>query len=59
MSEWEKSIRHKLLDRNMNMSDLANEMGVGVTYMYDIINGNRKATELRQKINDFLEIEGD
>lgn len=59
MSAWEKAIRHKLLDRNMNMSDLAKEMGVGTTYMYDVVNGNRKATDLRQKINDFLGIEGE
>ena len=59
MSAWEKAIRHELLDRNMNMSDLAAEMGVSVTYMYDVINDNRKATDLRQKINDFLGIEGE
>ena len=59
MSAWEKEIRHKLLDRNMNMSDLAAELGVGTTYLYDTVNGNRKATDLRQKINDFLGIEGE
>ena len=59
MSAWEKAIRHELLDRNMNMSDLAEELGVSVTYLYDVINDNRKATDLRQKINDFLGIEGE
>ena len=59
MSAWERAIRHELLDRNMNMSDLANALGVSVTYLYDVINDNRKATDLRQKINDFLGIEGE
>ena len=59
MSAWEKAIRHELLDRNMNMSDLADALGINCTYLYDIVNGNRKATEMRQKINDFLGIEGE
>ena len=59
MSAWEKQIRKALIDRNMTISNLADEMGVTAAYIYDIISGNRKATELRQKINKYLEIEGD
>ena len=59
MSSWEKAIRHELLDRNMTMSDLANALGINGAYLYDIINDNRKASSMRQKINDFLGIEGE
>ena len=59
MSAWEKEVRKGLIDRDMTVSDLATELGVSAAYIYDIINGNRKATELRQKINDFLGIEGE
>ena len=58
MSDWEKAIRHELLDRDMNLSDLADALGINLTYLYDILKDNRKATEMRQKINDFLGIGG-
>jgi plasmid maintenance system antidote protein VapI len=59
MSAWEKAIRHELIDRDMNMSDLADELGISVTYIYDVINDNRKATDIRQRINDFLGLDGE
>ena len=40
-------------------SELAEQLGISISYMSDIINGNRKAVEIRQKINDFLGIEGE
>ena len=59
MSAWEKAIRHALLDKGMSLSDMAKELEISVSYLYDIISGARKATELRQKINDYLGLEGD
>ena len=59
MSDWEKAIRHALLDRCMSVSDLAKELDISNAYLYDILSGTRKATDLRQKINDFLGLEGD
>lgn len=59
MSAWEKEVRKALIDRNMSMPDLASEVGVATAYVYDIIAGNRKATEMRQKINDFLGLDGE
>lgn len=59
MSAWEKAIRHALLDKGMSVSDLARELEVSNAYLYDIMSGTRKATELRQKINDYLGLEGD
>lgn len=59
MTDWEKAIRHELLDRDMNLPDLANAVGINITYLYDIMSGARKATEMRQKINDFLGLDGE
>ena len=59
MTDWEKAIRHELLDRDMNLPDLANAVGINITYLYDIMSGARKATEMRQKINDFLGLGGE
>lgn len=59
MNDWEKAIRHALLDKGMSLSDLAKELGISVSYLYDIVSGARKATELRQKINEYLGLEGE
>ena len=40
-------------------SELAEQMGVTRAYISDVINDNRKATKLRQKINDFLGLDGE
>ena len=59
MTDYEKKVRKALIDRDMNLSDLAAETGVSVTYLYDILSGARKATKLRQEINDFLGLDGE
>ena len=58
-SDWEKAIRHELIERNMDMKSLAKALDINTSYLYDIINDNRKATEMRQKINDFLGLDGE
>ena len=40
-------------------SELGKQLGVSPTYISDVIHNNRKATELRQKINDFLGLDGE
>lgn len=57
MSTWEKQIRKALIDKDMSMSDLARELNISVAYIYDIISGARKATDIRQRINKYLGIE--
>ena len=58
-SSWEKAVRHELIDRDMTVDDLARELNVTRAYIYDIFRGGRKATNMRQKINDYLGIEGE
>ena len=59
MSDWEKEVKKALIDRNMTVDDLARELNVSRAYIYEIFKGGRKATEMRQKINDYLGIEGE
>ena len=58
MSDWEKRVRKALIDKDMHISDLADELNVSSAYVYDVLSGNRKATGLRQRINDLLKLDG-
>lgn len=60
MTDYEKKVRIAMTEKGIRTySELAAALGVCVAYVSDIIHGNRKATELRQKINDYLGIKGD
>lgn len=56
MSEFEKQVRHALIDRDMTMTDLANELGISNSYVYDLIKSNRKNREQLQRMKEFLGI---
>lgn len=54
MTEFEKAVRKALIDRDKTLSWLARELGITLPYLYDILRGNRKAKEQREKINRIL-----
>ena len=56
MSEFEKQVRHALIDRDMTMTDLANELGLSVSYVSDLLKKKRENQEQLQRIKDFLGI---
>lgn len=58
MSEFEKQVRKALIDHGMTLSDLANELGITVSYVYDILKGNRAPEAQIQKIRDILSLGG-
>lgn len=58
MSEFEKQVRHALIDHNVSMKELAEQLGITVSYLYDIITGARKAEHQKQRIRQLLFIEG-
>jgi predicted transcriptional regulator len=58
MSEFEKQVRHALIDHDMSMKDLAEQLEITVSYLYDIITGSRKAEHQKQRIRQLLSIEG-
>ena len=58
-SEFEKAVRKTLLDRAMKLTALADQLGISLTYLYDILNENRKAEHQKKKIIEILKLEGD
>lgn len=54
MSEFEKQVRKALIDKEMSLSDLANELQISVSYLYEILKGTRKSDEQKQKIRNLL-----
>lgn len=60
MSDYEKKVRIAMAEKGIRtFSELAETLEISNSYISDIILGNRKAVEIRQKINDFLGIEGE
>ena len=57
MSDFEKQVRHALIDHNLTMKELAEELEITVSYLYDIVTGARKAEHQKQRIRQFLSIE--
>lgn len=56
MSEFEKQVRHALIDRDMTMTDLANELGITISYVSDLLKGKRSNQEWIDKIKDYLNL---
>ena len=57
MNEFEKAVRKALIDKDMKLTDLANHLGISLTYLYDILAGNRKAEHQKKKIIEILELQ--
>lgn len=57
MSEFEKKVRHRLIDLGWTISKLADELEVSVSYVFEIMKGTRKATDMKKKMCDLLGIE--
>lgn len=56
MSEFEKQIRHALIERQMTLTDLADELGISVSYLYELMKGTRKSEDQKRKIRQLLGI---
>lgn len=48
MSEFEKQVRHALIDRDMTITDLANELGITISYVSDLLKGKRTNPQVWQ-----------
>ena len=42
MSDYKKQVRIKLIERDMNMVDLARELEITPSYLSELLNGTRK-----------------
>ena len=59
MNEYEKTVRKRLIDKDMTLSKLAKELGISTAYIYDILKNSRRANHYRNLINKILEIQVD
>ena len=59
MNNFEKAVRKALIDREMKLTDLADALGISLTYLYDILNDNRKAEHQKKKIIEIFELVDD
>lgn len=57
MSEFEKQVRHALIEKEMSLSDLARELEISVSYLHDIMTDKREAEHQRKRIKQFLTID--
>ena len=58
MLDFEKQVKHALIDHNMSMKELSEQLEISVSYLYDILVGARKAEHQKQRIRELLNIEG-
>lgn len=59
MSEFEKQVRIALIQQDMTLKELASELGISISYVYEVISGTRKAKDKKQKIIDLLGLDAD
>ncbi len=59
MSEFEKAVRHALIDKDMTVSGLASKLGLSVSYTHELIRGTRKSSQHVKAIKEILGITGD
>ena len=57
LPRWCKDVKHQLIERDMDVNDLAEAIGISRVYVSEIINGRRCAPEMAKKIASFLEVE--
>lgn len=56
MSDFEKEVKHALINKNMTMSDLASNLGISTSYVSDLLKNKRGNKKQIQRIKDFLNI---
>lgn len=59
MSDFKKQVRIELIHKGMTMKDLADEMGISVSYLSELLNGTRTNQAQLDKIKYLLDIDED
>lgn len=57
--EWSKRCFEALIDKGETVEDVANALGLTRKYVSSVVRGRIKADKARQKIEQYLEMEGD
>lgn len=58
-TEFGAEARKIMLQKNIKMVDLANELGVSVTYVSEIFKGTRKGEKYKRRIAEMLGMESE
>ena len=56
MSEFEKQVKKALIDRNMTLTDLAEALGISLSYVSDLIKEKRTNEDQLARIKNFLNL---
>lgn len=59
MSEFEKQVRIALIQQDKTLTGFAEELGISVSYLYEIIRGTRNAEEKKKQIKTLLGLDTD
>lgn len=59
LSPWCKSAKKAMIDKDLNIQDLAKNVGYKREYVSAIVNGRQYSTEAINKISHYLEIDKD
>lgn len=51
-----KQVAHALIDKEWSRRELARQMDITMSYLQDILNGNRKPVERLKQIEELLDI---
>ncbi len=57
-TEFGVEARKIMLQKNIKMKDVAQELGVSVTYISEIFKGTREGKKQKPRITELLEMEG-
>ncbi|MFD2305129.1 helix-turn-helix domain-containing protein [Enterococcus termitis] len=57
MSSFKKTVKIALVEKGWSQRELARQMGITVSYLQDLLNGNRNSLERKQQIKDLLSIQ--
>lgn len=51
---FEKAVRHRLIENDMNLKELCIELDVSQAYMYDVLREHRKGDSLKKRIAEYF-----
>lgn len=54
LPDWCKEVKKALIDKDMNINDLANELKYSREYISIVINGRLNSPEMQKQICDYL-----
>lgn len=58
-TNFEVSVKTALITKKTTLTELAKDLGIGVSYLSDIVRGNRAGGAYKKKLCEMLEIEYD